>query len=268
MSSPVEQATRLLGWALNPKAIPARNEEYRTLLEAYDGDEKIRVVVADMTRGFDLMLLERSTQAGLVLAPAAESMFAITMSDYAKSTGGDGKSHERVLHALAHLGAATMAYPRPADLADASWVGRVSVHGVEGFLTDAVTRLRNRLTEAGEPTDPPSGTPDLEWAWHVYDRRASASATGDGRFSSKTRTGIVSRTLSFLGEQGLLTKIADGNGGEYRSTPRYRIQIRHAAAVLFTDLAALGITEITDGAGTVTTSWDARTAQTLDTASG
>jgi hypothetical protein len=55
-----------------------------------------------------------------------------------------------VLHALAHLGSATLAYPRPADLSKPFYVGRVTVHGVEAFRREAARRLHEAAAERGE----------------------------------------------------------------------------------------------------------------------
>jgi hypothetical protein len=67
----------------------------------------------------------------------------------------------------------------------------------------------------------------------------------------------------FLADQGLLVRTSEDRGGTYRTTPRYRVQVRQAGAVMFTELLSLGITEVNDGTGTITVGWDAATVDSL-----
>lgn len=248
----VADASRLVSYALRPKQRPARDETYAELVTRFRTDDGFAELVTAVCLGFDLVILDADDRHGLVVASTEDSIFAVRMSDYARRTSGEGKAGERVLHALAHLGAATLAYPRPADLANPAWVGRITVNGVEAFVREASRRLGEAAAEAGEDHDPPADAPNLEAAWRVYQRRAATPGSGDGRRVSSSTIGIVGKALKFLAEQGMLTYRSDDDGGTYATTSRYRIQVIEAGNRMFAELLTLGITAVTDGSGTLT----------------
>lgn len=249
-------AARLIGYGLRPRMVPARDDRYRDLVLRARTDDEFRAAVSSVASGLDLVVLEISDRSGIVVGSTEDSVFAVRMTEYAKRTGGEGKASERVLHALAHLGAATLAYPRPADLANESYLGRVTVDGVEAFVREASARLGEQAALA-DAADVAADTPSLEAVWRVYSRRAQTGATGDGRKLASSTVGMVSRALSFLADQGLLTKTSDERGGTYRTTPRYRAQVREAGVVMFAELVNLGITQLSDGTGTIAVGWTA-----------
>ncbi|HWS39255.1 MAG TPA: hypothetical protein VN408_41735 [Actinoplanes sp.] len=247
-------AARLIGFGLRPRLVPARDDTYRGLIRRARADDEFAAVVQAVAAGLDLVVMEISERAGIVVASTEESVFAIRAGDYWRRAGGDGKASERVLHALAHLGAATMAFPRPADLANETYLGRITVDGVEAFVREAAGRLAE--TAAGnDDADLAAGEPGLEASWRVYSRRAQTGSTGDGRRLSSSTTGIVGRALTFLSEQGLLTRTGDERHGTYRTTPRYRTQVREAGVIMFDELLRLGVTEISDGSATIEVTW-------------
>ncbi|MGL5861845.1 MAG: hypothetical protein ACRCY9_11395 [Phycicoccus sp.] len=248
----VADASRLVGFALRPKQRPARDETYTELILRFRDDDGFAELVKAVCMGLDLVVLDADDRHGLVVASTEDSVFAVRMSDYARRTGGEGKAAERVLHALAHLGAATLAYPRPADLANPAWVGRITVNGVEAFVREAARRLGEAAAEDSEDHDPPADAPDLEAAWRVYQRRAPTPGSGDGRRVASSTSGMVSKALRFLADQGMLTHRSDDDGGTYATTSRYRVQVTEAGNRMFAELLTLGITEVTDGSGTLT----------------
>jgi hypothetical protein len=250
--SAVVDASRLVGFALRPKHRPARDETYANLARRYRDDDGFAELVRAVCLGLDLVVLDVDDRHGLIVASTEESVFAVRMTDYARRTGGEGKAAERVLHALAHLGAATLAYPRPADLANPAYVGRVTVNGVEAFVREACRRLGDAAAEAGEAVDPSADAPNLEAAWRVYQRRAATPGSGDGRRVSSSTIGMVSKALIFLAEQGMLTRRSDDDGGTYATTSRYRVQVGEAGSRMFAELLSLGVTEIVDGTGSLT----------------
>jgi len=58
------------------------------------------------------------------------------------------RAADRVLHSVVHLGAAATAFPLPADLANDTHVGRVSVERVDAFIRDAARRLEEQAKRA------------------------------------------------------------------------------------------------------------------------
>lgn len=249
-------AARLIGYGLRPRLVPARDEDYRELVHRARTDDEFASAVYAVADGLDLSVLEVTDRGGVVLAAHEDSVFAVRMTEYARRTNGEGKAAERVLHALVHLGAATLAFPRPADLADETYLGRVTVEGVEAFVREAASRLAEQAAADGTG-DVSADEPALEAVWRVYTRRSRTGSTGDGRKLSTSTTGIVSKALAFLADQGLLVRTSDERGGTYRTTPRYRAQVREAGSVMFDELLKLGITEVSDGTGTVTVGWTA-----------
>jgi hypothetical protein len=260
----VADASRLVAFALRPKLRPARDETYTELVRRFRHDDGFAELVKAICLGLDLVILDADDRHGLVVATSEDSVFAVRMSDYARRTGGEGKAAERVLHALAHLGAATLAYPRPADLSNPAYVGRVTVNGVEAFVREACRRLSEAAADAGDDVDPSADTPDLEAAWRVYQRRAATPGSGDGRRVASSTIGMVGKALTFLADQGMLVKRSDEDGGTYATTSRYCIQVAEAGSRMFAELLSLGITEITDGTGTLThVEWTDQTVSQL-----
>ncbi|QSE87851.1 hypothetical protein JWS13_04115 (plasmid) [Rhodococcus pseudokoreensis] len=241
----------MVAYALRPKQRPARDETYADLVGRFRHDDAFAELVKAICFGMGLIVLDVDNRHGIVVASTGDSVFAVKMTDYAKRTGGEGKAHERVLHALAHLGTATLAYPRPADLANPAYVGRVTVNGVEAFVREATRRLAEVATESNDQHDPPADAPDLEAAWRVYSRRASTPSSGDGRRVASSTIGMVGKALSFLADQGMLTRRSDDDGGTYLTTSRYRVQVLEAGSRMFAELISLGVTEVTDGNGTL-----------------
>lgn len=260
----IESAARLIQFGLRPKARPARDEEYRTLIERYRTDDDFTRAAQSVALGLDLVILDVGPAHGVVLGPTEESVFAVRMTEYARRTSSEGRAAERVLHALAHLGAAALAYPRPADLANPAHPGRVTVRGVEAFVREASRRLQEQADANGEDHNPPADAPDLEAAWRVYARRAANPSSADGRKVSSSTTGIVSKALAFLADQGMLTRTSDGDGGTYVTTARYRVQALEAGHRMFAELTDLGVMVISDGTGTLATlEWTAADAAAL-----
>lgn len=251
----IVDAAQLIGYGLRPKLVPARDEQYRTLVARARVDDEFDAVVRAVAAGLQLVVLEVSERTGIVVASTEDSPFALRMTDYARRTSSEGKAAERVIHALAHLGAAALSFPRPADLADESYIGRITVEGVDAFVRDAATRLKDLAGDETPDTD--TTTPGLEAAWRVYTRRPRTGTTGDGRKLSSSTIGIVGRALAFLADQGLLVRTSEERGGTYRTTSRYLRQVQDAGTVMFEELLSLGITEVSDGNGTITIGWDA-----------
>jgi hypothetical protein len=172
------------------------------------------------------------------------------MGDYARRAASD--AGDRFLHGLAHLAAAALAFPRPEDLADDGYIGRITVHGVDAFIRQACRRLEERADESGENTDPVSDAPGLEAAWRVYTRRSATGATKDARRLASSTTGIIGKAVAFLVDSGFLQRTGDESGGTYRTTARYQLQVRDmAGSAAMAELLDLGIVPVADGTPTL-----------------
>ncbi|QER86315.1 hypothetical protein [Streptomyces tendae] len=246
-------AARLVAFGLQPKLQPARDQEYADLLRRYREDPPFARLADAVATGLGLIVLEVSPRAGMAVTAAEDSVFTVRMGDYARRTSADGG--DRFLHGLAHLAVAAMAFPRPEDLADDGYIGRVTVNGVDAFVRQACHRLEERAAEQGENTDPVSDAPGLEAAWRIWARRSSTGATKDARRLAGSTTGIVAKAVSFLTDSGFLQRTGDDNGGTYRTTPatyRYQLQVRDmAGGAAMAELLDLGVVPVTDGTPTL-----------------
>ncbi|MBA0051043.1 hypothetical protein E0L36_09085 [Streptomyces sp. AJS327] len=243
-------AARLVSFGLHPKLAPGRDADYTALLRRYRDEPPFARLADAVASGLGLVVLEVSARAGMAVAAAEDSVFAVRMGDYSRRASAD--SADRFLHGLAHLASAALAFPRPADLADDGYVGRISVNGVDTFVRQACRRLEERAEEAGENTDPATDAPGLEAAWRVYARRGATGATKDARRLSGSTTGIVAKALAFLADSGFLQRTGDDAGGTYRTTARYQLQVRDmAGGAALTELSALGVVPVTDGCATL-----------------
>ncbi|MFD5115376.1 hypothetical protein ACFWNG_24155 [Streptomyces sp. NPDC058391] len=243
-------AARLVSFGLQPKLLPARDAEYTELLRRYREDPAFARVADAIATGFGLVVLEVSPRAGMAVTAGEDSVFAVRMGAYARRASTD--SADRFLHGLAHLAVAAMAFPRPADLADDGYIGRITVNGVDTFVRQACRRLEERAEEQGENTDPSTDAPGLEAAWRIYARRSATGATKDARRLAGSTTGIVGKAVAFLTDSGFLQRTGDEAGGAYRTTARFQLQVRDLAGqAAMAELLELGVVPVTDGSATL-----------------
>ncbi|NUK75700.1 hypothetical protein, partial [Streptomyces lunaelactis] len=239
-----------VSFGLQPKLLPARDAEYAELLRRYREDTAFARLADAVATGLGLVVLEVSPRAGMAVAAGEDSVFAVRMGDYARRASSD--SADRFLHGLAHLAVATMAFPRPEDLADDGYIGRITVNGVDAFVRQACRRLEERADEQGENTDPATEAPGLEVAWRIYARRSATGATKDARRLAGSTTGIVGKAVAFLTDSGFLQRTGDDAGGAYRTTARYQLQVRDmAGGAAMAELLELGVVPVTDGTATL-----------------
>ncbi|KUJ65531.1 hypothetical protein ACZ90_47220 [Streptomyces albus subsp. albus] len=242
----VADAARLVSFGLQPKLLPARDADYAELLRRHRDDPAFARLADAVAAGLGLVVLEVSTRAGMAVTAAEDSVFAVRMGDYARRAATD--SADRFLHGLAHLAIAAMAFPRPEDLADDGYIGRITVNGVDAFVRQACRRLEERAAEQGANTDPATDAPGLEAAWRVYARRSATGATKDARRLAGSTTGIIGKAVAFLVDSGFLQRTGDDAGGTFRTTARYQLQVREmAGTAAMAELLELGVVPVADG---------------------
>ncbi|MFB7313439.1 hypothetical protein [Streptomyces sp. NPDC056192] len=243
-------AARLVAFGLQPKLLPARDAEYAELLRRYREETPFARLADAVATGLGLVVLEVSTRAGMAVTAGEDSVFAVRMGDYARRASSD--SADRFLHGLAHLAVAAMAFPRPEDLADDAYIGRITVNGIDAFVRQACHRLEERAEEHGDNTDPATDAPGLEAAWRIYARRSATGATKDARRLAGSTTGIVGKAVAFLTDSGFLQRTGDDAGGAFRTTARYQLQVRDmAGTAAMAELLELGVVPVTDGTATL-----------------
>ncbi|WP_208542893.1 hypothetical protein [Nocardioides euryhalodurans] len=246
------EAARLIAFGLRPKLLPARDLEYTDLVVRYHEDETFADVVKAVADGFMVTVLGVSKATGIVLAPREESVFAMRFDDYARRSAMSGRSADKVIHGLAHVAIAALAFPRPDDLANDTYVGTVTVDEVDAVIREACRVLEERAKEAEENNDPLDTAPDLERAWRAYSRRPAATATKDGRLATDSTRGMITKAVRFLIDQGFLTQRAKDTTGVFNTTPKYQVQVRElAATAAFRELLDLGVITVTDPRGTL-----------------
>ncbi|OHV36101.1 hypothetical protein BCD49_20190 [Pseudofrankia sp. EUN1h] len=258
----VRDAAELVAFGLRPRLVPARDTRYRDLVRRYLHEAGFAELTHAVADGLGIIVLDVSDRAGLVAGGGAESAFTVRISDYARRAGGEHRAADRMLHALAQLATAALAFPRPADLTDDSYVGRVSVDGVDAFVREAARLLEARAGGAGgsagsDPSlDPGPGDqrsqdePRLEAAWRLYARRPAAGTTRDSRRLAGSTTGIIARAMGFLVESGCLVQVGEEGGGTFRTTARYQVQVRELAAdAAMEELLTLGVVTVAGPGG-------------------
>jgi hypothetical protein len=250
-------AARLVALGMRPKLLPARDLVYADLVRRCREDEAFAELVNAVADGLGLVVLAVTSRTGVVLAATAESPLTVRMDDYARRTAVRDRG-ERVLHGLIHLAVAALAFPRPDDLANDTYVGRVSAEQIDGVVREACRLLEDRARAADENNDPLDDAPELERTWRLYARRPAATATKDGRLAPDTTRSMVAKALRFLAEQGFLVATGADAGGTYRTTPRYQVQVRELAAdAAFAELLDLGVISVPDPGGSLRTLGDA-----------
>jgi hypothetical protein len=248
----LSDASRLLAYGLRPRARTANDLTYRELVHRAESDPAFLQMVRTVAAGQGLMILHCDPRVGLVLASEDDGPYRMTISEYSTRAGAAGKSHERVLHGLAWLATAVMAFPRPADLDDDSYIGRVSVDGVDAFVREACRLLQETARDAGEEVDTPSSDPGLEQAWRTYQRRSATGKTGDARQLSSSTQGMISKAMKVMTEQGFLNATPDERRSVYTTTPRFQVHVRELVAQrAYRELIEMNIVVVADGNGSL-----------------
>lgn len=248
----VTDAARLVAFGMRPRLKTSQDTTYRELVQRAENDPDFYQVLRVITNGEGLIIVECNQRVGLQLAGEDDSPFRLSLSDYASRTASVGKSHERVLHGLAWLATATMAFPRPADLADDGYVGRVTVEGVDAFVREACRQLDERALADEDDLDVPTADPGLERAWRAYQRRHANGKTGDTRRLSSSTTGIISKAMNEMVAQGFLNTTSDERKGAFSTTPRFQVHVRElAASRAFHELNEMGIVVVAGADGTL-----------------
>ncbi|MFF0295173.1 hypothetical protein ACFYST_18115 [Kitasatospora sp. NPDC004614] len=240
-----EEAAQLLAFGLRPRYHPSQDADYQALVTRHQENQDFQLLTSRIAAGFGLRVVRVSAATGVVLASTEGSVFEIRMEDYSRSAAVD-KPGEKVLHGIVHLAVAALVFPRPADLADDNYVGRVTARVVDQTVREICRKLKSRAEQVEHSLDTPADAPELDRAWRAYSRRPEVSTTKDNRAAPNSTTSIISRALRFLTEQGLLVELGDVDGETvYRSTPRYNVQIRElASTTAFKELLQLKVVPI------------------------
>lgn len=226
MNADVTAAAALVAFGLRPKALPGRDPMYRSLVTRHRDDDTFAALVASVAEGLGLRVLDVDAESGVVLSAQHGSVFELRLDQYTRQIRtSERRDLEKVLHGVIFLATAALAFPRPADLANDRYTGRVSVAEVDAIAREVARVLRERA----DKTDPEADAPWLEQVWRAYARRPEIQSTKDGRAAPVSTQGMAGRALRYLADQGLLVPIPGDIDGLYRTTRRFLIQVRDLA---------------------------------------
>ncbi|WLS43205.1 hypothetical protein Q3V37_17440 [Micromonospora profundi] len=244
----VAAASTLVVFGMRPKLLPHRDPAYRNLVRRHREDDAFAETVEAVAAGMGVRVLAVNERAGIVLTPQRDSVFEVKLETYARATKtAERRDLEKVIHGIIHVAVAALAFPRPDDLANDSYVGRVDVEQVDMMVREACRVLADRTADEG---DPRFDAPRLEQVWRAFARRPEVAATKDGRANPDSTRGMTARALRYLADLGLLA--ASDQEGTYRTTHRYQIEVRElAAGNALKELLDLGVVPITSPSGTL-----------------
>ncbi len=240
MDSDLRDATALLRFGLQPRLVPARDQEYLRLTRAWATRPELRQVTEEIAEGLGLWVLAVDAQAGIVCCGEAGSPFELSMGDFLRQARAEGQWGQRVIFAVALIAAWRLCYPKSAHLDDAGRVARLSQQELLAYVDGLCDRLDEAVDATGDDVEPPIDEPGLERSWRAWQRRGKVARTPDGRRSSRTTGAVVSRALEWMVDQGLLEHRSDDEGGTFVARPRLRLLVREAAGTaVYTELLRL-----------------------------
>ncbi len=236
-------AGRLIQWALQPRKHPAAEPEYRDLLARYHDHPPFRDAIQAIADGLKLHIVKVSA-FGMVVAPSEDSIFAVAPLNYRPS----GSTDERLIDGLIQVAIIATIYSNAQDLEDDATLVRppITVDDVEATLQNICNQLEERARSQPDPLidDLEAG---LYEAWRVYRDKAQAKTTEDGRSSTATTRGMISRGLEFLEKQGCLTYPSRNEPKQYRPTWRYQTMVQEwSAQHIYTIVHSLSAAPLSD----------------------
>ena len=217
-------AGRLIQYALQPAAVPERNEEYSRLIEMYLDRAEFGATVRNIADGLGLLIVgEVRRNWSLIVAAKPDSVFSMRAQDYRASHSY--KAERRLLDGLIHVAIAAAVFPRDADLFDYSRKGRnpVTVDEIEEMLR----QITNQLEEENKNNpDPPAGAEDLHEAWRIYKKYPETKETTNNRNATWTTRSMIEKALEYLCERRCFKK----EDKSYKPLPRYQVLVQEYAA--------------------------------------
>lgn len=221
------RAGRLIQWALNVKAIPFNEPDYRELLDRYIDDSGFRASVRRFADGLGLTLLEANDR-GLFLGTQDGSVFSQRPSEF---RGSRTSAEDRLLDGLIQVAIAATIYPRQQDLDEDSLEAKrpVTVAEVDETLRSLCAEQKRRSAENPDVTSDEIDQ-GLQEAWRVYESRPGIKMTSKGNLSPTSTQSLIRRHLQLLVNHGCFVLSGKGNTELYRPTLRYQIQVKELAA--------------------------------------
>lgn len=221
------RAGRLVQFALQPKAMPFDEPEYRELLREYEDRADFRSLVQALAEGLGLAVL-LVNERGMFLGTHPDSVFAQSPSAF---RSGQVSGDDRLLDGLVELAIAATLFPRQRDLDDDVLEARppITIGDIDGSLRELVEAIKQQL-----PEEPDADSDRLEqglWeAWRVYESRPSYRKTSSGRPSANSTYRVIEQHLDRLCELGCFVAERNRDPIQYRPTLRYQVLVQELAA--------------------------------------
>ena len=224
--SDVFRAATLIQWGLQPRVRPIQNAEYRELVREYLNRSEFRDIVAEMSDGLGLYVLNVS-EHGIVLSPRENSVFWMRSSEFRPSSSS---TDTRLLDGLVEITIAATVFPRARDLEDDVNRPRppVTVDEIDESLRTICARLKEEFANVDPDMDDVRA--GLYDAWRVYDGTIASRQTADGRESRGTTTRIIKYNLERLKEFGCFTETRYAGKEAWQPTRRYNVLVQELAA--------------------------------------
>lgn len=222
----VFRAATLIQWGLQPRVRPIQNTEYRELIREYLNRSEFRDVVAEMSDGLGLYVLNVS-EHGIVLSPREGSVFWMKASEFRSS---NSSADVRLLDGLIQITIAATVFPRARDLEDDVNRPRppVTVDEVDDSLRGICARLKEEFATVDPNMD--DIRTGLYDAWRVYDNMQSVRETKDGREARNTTSRFIRYNLERLKEFGCFTETRYAGKQAWQPTRRYNVLVQELAA--------------------------------------
>ena len=222
----VFRAATLIQWGLQPRVRPIQNTEYRELIREYLNRSEFRDVVAEMSDGLGLYVLNVS-EHGIVLSPREGSVFWMKASEFRSS---NSSADVRLLDGLIQITIAATVFPRARDLEDD--VNRPRPPVTVDEVDDSLRAICARLKEEFATVDPNMDDirTGLYDAWRVYDNMQSVRETKDGREARNTTSRFIRYNLERLKEFGCFTETRYAGKQAWQPTRRYNVLVQELAA--------------------------------------
>ncbi len=222
----VFRAATLIQWGLQPRVRPIQNAEYRELIREYLNRSEFRDVVAEMSDGLGLYVLNVS-EHGIVLSPREGSVFWMKSSELRPS---NSSADARLLDGLIEITIAATVFPRARDLEDDINRPRlpVTVDEVDDSLRAICSRLKEEFAEVDPDMD--DVRTGLYDAWRVYDNTLSTRVNVDGKESRSSTRRIIKYNLERLKEFGCFTETRYAGKEAWQPTRRYNVLVQELAA--------------------------------------
>ncbi len=218
---------RLIAYALK-SARPAREGEYKQLLDRYSYEEAFAEAIDNVLEGLGLQALNETVESlrgGITLGCLGQnSPFAPNIESHARGLNRE----QRMALGIVHLGVMSFFYPQ-LDEEDDEFRSRA---GTPSELGSDIRQICETLSRQRQQTaDPEEGPPsDVRLAFEAFLALPPAPARG-GFLTKSTQVGLVNHALQELQRNGFLT--VDGGEGlntRYVSLPKYRVYVRRLAS--------------------------------------